>query len=92
MELVERVNAKNVRWLLANLSEDFLKAHTLEGEEERFNLTQIKKVLQKYKDGVHKTKYNKKDKFGILRDYGDGMQSLPTVFRGFLCKNMTEWM
>ena len=90
MELVERVNAKNVRWLLANLSEDFLKANTLEGEEERFNLTQIKKVLQKYKDGVHKTKYNKKDKFGILRDYGDGMQSLPTVFRGFLCKNMTD--
>jgi hypothetical protein len=90
MELVERINAKNVRWLLANLSEDFLKANTQDGEEERFNLTQIKRILQKYKDGVHKTKYSKKDKFGILRDYGDGLQSMPTIFRGFLCKNMTD--
>jgi len=91
MEFTERVNAKNARWLLASLSDDFLKQHVLEGEEERFNFSYVKKTLQLYtKDGVRKATYGKKDKFGILRDYAQGIQTFPTIFRGLLCKEMTD--
>ena len=91
MEFTERVNAKNARWLLASLSDDFLKQNILEGEEERFNFSYVKKTLQLYcKDGTRKAVYRKKDKFGILRDYAQGIQTFPTLFRGLLCKNMTD--
>lgn len=90
MEFTEKVNAKNARWLLASLSDDFLKQHVLEGEEERFNFSYVKKTLQLYKDGTRKATYSKKDKFGILRDYAQGIQTFPTIFRGLLCKEMTD--
>jgi hypothetical protein len=92
MEFTERIDVNASNWLLSQLSDDFLKQHLLEGEETRFNYTAVKKRLQNYKKnhGVEKVKYYKKDKFGILRDYGDGIQSLPTEFRGLICKEMTD--
>ena len=70
-----------------------LKKNFLEGEtDERFRFTPVKKALQKYNkgQGIQKVKYYKKDEFGLLRDYGDGIKSLPTTFRGLICKDMTD--
>jgi hypothetical protein len=65
-----------------------------DGEErvDTFNFTYIKRVLQNYDkhNGVVEVTYSKKDKFGILRDYGQGIQSIPYQFRGLICKNMTD--
>jgi len=41
-------------------------------------------------NGNVKVKYEKKDKFSIFRDYTQGVQSLPAVFRGLICRNMTD--
>jgi len=92
MEFVERVDVNSVKWLLSQLSNEFIQTHVLDGEEERFNYSHVKKILQNYDKhkGVVSTKYRKTDQFGILRDYTDGVQALPTKFRGLLCKNMTD--
>lgn len=93
MEYTEMVDAKAVRWLNSQLSQEFLYQNVLEGEEERFNLTYIKKILHKMDKcgGKCKVKYEKKDKFGILRDYSNlGIQSLPTLFRGLICHAMHD--
>jgi hypothetical protein len=93
MEFTERIDVNASNWLLSQLSDNFLKQNFLEGEtDERFRLTPVKKVLQKYNksQGIGKVKYYKKDEFGLLRDYGDGIQSLPTKFRGLICKGMTD--
>lgn len=92
MEFIERVDFKAVQWLLSQLSNEFIQKYVLEGEETRFNYTHIKKILQNYEKnkGIVKTFYRKTDKFGILRDYTNGVQSLPTIFRGLIAKNMTD--
>lgn len=94
MKLTEKVDVRSVRWLLANLSPDFIKDHMCDGEErvDTFNFTYIKRVLQNYDkhNGVVEVTYSKKDKFGILRDYGQGIQSIPYQFRGLICKGMTD--
>jgi len=94
MKFTEKVDVHAVRWLLANLSPDFIKAHMGVGEERvgAFNYTYIKRVLQNYDkhNGVVEVSYSKKDKFGILRDYGEGIQSIPYQFRGLICKQMTD--
>lgn len=92
MEFIERVNLTAVKWLLSQLSNEFIQKNVLEGEEARFNCTYIKRILQNYEkqEGVVKAVYKKTDKFGILRDYTQGIQSLPTVFRGLIAKNMTD--
>jgi len=92
MIYTEKVDVHAVRWLLTQLSNKFLKSCCLDGEEERFNFTYVKRILNNYdkNEGVNKVKYEKKDKFGILRDYTEGVQTLPTVFRGLICKNMTD--
>jgi len=94
MKFTEKVDVRAVRWLLANLSPEFIKTHLGVGEERvgLFNFTYIKRILQNYdkRDGVVEVSYSKKDKFGILRDYGEGIQSLPYQFRGLICKGMTD--
>ena len=92
MEFTEQVDLNACDWLLSQLSTDFMKEHVLEGEEDRFNYSHVKKILQNYKKnkGITKVKYNKKDSAGILRDYGEGVQNMPTKFRGLICKHMTD--
>jgi len=53
------------------------------------------KILNEFKNykGILKTKYNKsiKDIHQNLRDYGKGIQSIPCMFRGLICRNtMTD--
>jgi hypothetical protein len=92
MELIEKVDKRAVSWLLSKLSPEFIAEHICDGEVGRFNFSYIKKVLQNYEknEGIVQVKYSKKDKYGILRDYGEGIQSMPTKFRGLICKNMTD--
>ena len=92
----ERVDAKACEWLLTQLSVDAFNDHlTDEDKHNQINFTATKKILNEYKNnkGILKTKYNKspKDIHQNLRDYGRGIQSIPTVFRGLLCRNtMTD--
>ena len=92
----ERVDAKACEWLLTQLSVDAFNDHlTDEDKHNQINFTATKKILNEYKNnkGILKTKYNKspKDIHRNLRDYGRGIQSIPTVFRGLLCRNtMTD--
>jgi hypothetical protein len=92
MEFTEQVDLNACDWLLSQLSTEFMKEHVLEGEEDRFNYSHVKKILQNYKKnkGITKVKYFKKDSAGILRDYGEGVQNMPTKFRGLICKHMTD--
>ena len=93
MEYTELVDIKAVRWLITQLSQEFIYQNVLPTESERFGFTYVKKILQKMDKcgGMSKVKYEKKDKFGILRDYASlSIQSLPTSFRGLICKNMTD--
>ena len=92
MEYTEIVDVKAVRWLLNQLSQEFLFQNVNSGEE-KSNFTYVKKILQKMDKtgGKTKVKYEKKDKYGILRDYGKlSIQTLPTAFRGLICKSMTD--
>ena len=92
MEYTEIVDVKAVRWLLNQLSQEFLFQNVNIGEE-KSNFTYVKKILQKMDKtgGKTKVKYEKKDKFGILRDYGKlSIQTLPTAFRGLICKSMVD--
>lgn len=92
MKFVEKVDVRAVRWLLANLSPDFIQSHLGEEKGETFNFTYVKRILQNYDkhNGTVEVIYSKKDKFGILRDYGMGIQGLPSKFRGLICKNMVD--
>jgi len=94
MKFIEKVDVRAVRWLLANLSPDFIKEHLGVGEDRvgAFNFTYIKRVLQNYdkNEGKVEVTYSKKDQFGILRDYGEGIQSIPYQFRGLICKSMID--
>ena len=49
MEFTEQVDLNACDWLLSQLSTDFMKEHILEGEEDRFNYSHVKKILQNYK-------------------------------------------
>ena len=92
----ERVDAKACEWLLTQLSVDaFNDQLTDEDKHNQINFTATKKILNEYKNnkGILKTKYNKspKDIHRNLRDYGRGIQSIPSVFRGLICRNnMTD--
>tara|TARA_R110002096_G_scaffold117912_1_gene255422 strand:+ start:480 stop:2483 length:2004 start_codon:yes stop_codon:yes gene_type:complete len=87
----EKVDIKAVRWLLTQLSQDFVQKNVLINED-KYNFTYIKKILQNYDktNGINKVTYSKKDKYNILRDYGNGVQALPHTFRGLICKSMTD--
>jgi len=89
---MEIVDVRAVRWLLTQLSQEFIFQNIVD-ENEKFNFVYVKKILQKMSKtgGKTKVKYEKKDKFCILRDYaGLSIQALPTSFRGLICKGMTD--
>jgi len=92
MEFTEIVDIRSVRWLLTQLSQEFIFQNIVD-ENEKFNFVYVKKILQKMNKtgGKSKVKYEKKDKFGILRDYAAlSIQALPTAFRGLICKKMND--
>ena len=85
----ERVNHRAAQYLLSQLSPEFLESSCGAGEEGR--LTQIKNILQKFaKDGTHTATYKKSkcDQQQLFRSYGDGLQGMPTRFRGILCDGL----
>ena len=87
----ERVNHRAVHYLSLQISQTFLDANCGAGEEERFTLSHVKNVLEKFKStGTYRAKYKKSslDKTGIFRSYGDGIQGMPTAFRGLLCNGI----
>jgi hypothetical protein len=92
----ERVDVRACEWLLTQLSIDTFNDHlTDEDKHNQVNFTATKKILNEYKNnkGILKTKYSKspKDIHRNLRDYGRGIQSIPSVFRGLICRNtMTD--
>jgi len=92
----ERVDVRACEWLLTQLSIDTFNDHlTEEDKNNQVNFTATKKILNEYKNnrGILKTKYSKspKDIHRNLRDYGRGIQSVPCVFRGLICRNtMTD--
>ena len=95
MDFFEQVDIERVAWLLENFNYDMFSTIDVK-EQERFNFSSIKKILQHYikcKNNNH-TVYKKspKDKFQILRDFASpSIQGLPTIIRGFICeKNMTD--
>jgi hypothetical protein len=92
----EQVDVKACEWLLTQLSTDTFNDHlTDEDKDNKVNFTATKKILNDYKNnrGNRKVKYSKSanDKHRNLRDYGQGIQSIPCVFRGLICRNtMTD--
>jgi hypothetical protein len=93
MELIEKVDVRAVDWLLSKLSVEFILTHKTKKDEE-INFTTIKRVLQRFSKnkGMNKAFYKKgkNDKHGLYRDYAEGIQSLPSCFRGIVCKGMTD--
>jgi hypothetical protein len=93
MELVEKVDVRAVDWLLSKLSVEFIISHKTKKDDD-INFTTIKRVLQKFSKnkGMNKAFYKKgkNDNHKLYRDYAEGIQSLPSRFRGILCKNMTD--
>jgi len=92
----ERVDTRACEWLLTQLSMDTFNDNLNdEDKHNQVNFTATKKILNEYKNnnGILKTKYNKspKDIHRNLRDYGRGIQSIPSLFRGLICRNnMTD--
>lgn len=87
----ERVNHRAVHYLSLQVSQTFLDANCGAGEEERFTLSHVKNILQKFKtSGIYQAKYKKStlDKTSMFRSYGDGIQGMPTSFRGLLCNGL----
>jgi hypothetical protein len=91
---IEQIDLRSAEYLNSQLSSDYLKTHVMNGEEERFTLHHVKNVLQKFiqGNGKFKSTYKKsvQDNNKQYRWYGDGIQGIPTKFRGLLCKNMTD--
>lgn len=88
MNFTERVDPLKVEWLLLNITTELIPVN-----EDKFNLTLIKKTLQHYDKckGNNKVMYSKKDELNVLRDYGTlCIQNVPSNIRGFLCDSMTD--
>ena len=49
MEFTERIDLNASNWLLSQLSDDFLKQHVLEGEDDRFYFSTVKKDFRSIK-------------------------------------------
>jgi hypothetical protein len=94
MEFIENVDVKSCKWLVDQIKEDgdFLSTCVAAGEFDQYKKTGVLKTLFNLikSGGSTKTKYVKKDSSGILRDYGGGVQSLPSKIRGLICKHMTD--
>lgn len=88
---VERVNRQAVNYLLLKISQTFLDANCDVNDEEKISLSHAKNILQNFKnDGTYTVKYKKSklDSKQLFRSYGDGIQGLPTAFRGLLCSGL----
>ena len=90
---VERVDERSVKWLLTQLSNEFVVQNTCDDDDD-CKYTYVKQILQKFEKGggVMKVTYKKSlfDTYKILRDYGQGVQCLPRAFRGLICKKMYD--
>jgi len=93
----ERVDVNACEWLLSQMSATDFHDQLTEGDKENNQVTfaAAKKILNSFKKhkGVLKTKYTKsiKDIHHNGRDYGRGIQCIPCVYRGLICRNtMTD--
>jgi len=93
MKYSEKVDVRACEWLLhkCETDENFL-SNSLGNDDPKMNSTSVIRALKSIKrnKGVNVVTYTKKDKMNILRDYGSGIQSIPTVFRGLICRQMVD--
>jgi len=94
-EFIERVDVRSAHYLLSKLDAEFFAIHQDEDSEKQSKMANVKKILQAFTrgGGVKKTNYKKSmfDTEGVLRWYVNaGIQQLPSVFRGLLCKSMVD--
>jgi hypothetical protein len=93
---LECVDLRSAEYLHSQLTADadYLKNNVMDGEEERFVLHHVKNTLEKFikGEGEFKSTYKKseQDTPKQFRWYGNGIQGIPTKFRGLLCKGMTD--
>ena len=92
MNYTEKVDARACEWLIEKLDDPEYLAHYLHEDERTFTTKTVQSTLCQLKrnDGVNKVLYKKKDKLNLLRDYGSGIQCLPTAFRGLICRDMQD--
>jgi hypothetical protein len=92
LSYIETVDLRAAHWLNANLTAEMVQLYS--DPDEIGNYVQIKRVLQSFIKGHGSLKVHYKrspyDKQGIFRLYSSGIQTMPTKFRGLLCKNMTD--
>ena len=88
----ERVNLKMAKYLLSQLSQTFLESKCGTNDEERSALTHVKQILLKFINGQGSLTSNYKksvlDKNSQFRWYGNGIQGIPSTFRGALCRGL----
>ena len=92
MNYTEKVDARACDWILEQLEDKEFLSTQLREDEQSFTTKTVQATLIRLKrnDGVNKVLYKKKDKLNLLRDYGSGIQSLPTAFRGLVCRDMQD--
>lgn len=92
MYYTEKVDVRACDWLIEKLDDPEYLAQHLREDEKNFTKKSVLNTLHQLKcnDGVNKVLYKKKDKLNLLRDYGSGIQSLPTAFRGLVCRHMQD--
>lgn len=95
MDYLENVDVRSCNWLFDKIKEDkeFLGKCNLDSDEGQAKASYVLKVLDGMikNDGSTKVRYSKRDHHGILRDYSNfGVQCLPTMFRGLICRHMTD--
>lgn len=95
-QLIERPNKTAVHFLLSKLTNEFWAQHYMKDED--FNKKQSIVLTKKYLEECSKNncvvradyKPSKFDKHSILRLYGNGIQNIPSRFRGILFGDNTS--
>jgi hypothetical protein len=94
-ELIERPNLDACLYLLSQLNVDFINEHCCEDERKRFTYTNVKHTLQLFVEHQQLKityKKSKDDEQELFRSYGNGIQGIPTAFRGLICNGiMTDY-
>jgi hypothetical protein len=94
-EFIERPNVEACAYLLSKLNAEYIQQHIKSDEIKKFNYSNIKYLLQQFiKHKEFKTTYRKSndDSQEIFRSYGNGIQGIPTAFRGLICEGvMTDY-
>lgn len=92
MQHIERVDVRACDWLIEQLEDNEFLLNHLQEDERNYTTKTVIQTLKRLRqnDGVNKVLYKKKDKLNLLRDYGSGIQSLPTAFRGLVCREMKD--